>query len=185
MMIQWMGRIARQETVNSIYRYAVLGFLMLPVCSSVRADIVYSLSGQTIGNNSVSGTITTNGTIGAISASDIVSADLMVSSGDSSFPLDAVPLAFETVEATPTFLEWQGFGFDTIQFSDDVGGTGMNRWLLLRESATERVLIVNGALERVTVSPTPHVFAVVIPEPDSFLLILTGGIVVLACRPKR
>jgi hypothetical protein len=113
-----------------------VGFLFVSA-NTARADIVYNFVAETIGPYTVTGTITTDGTIGTLSTSDIVAWDLTAT--DDSNPSisfnTATGFAFvagSDLSATATQILFNFTGSDSSSF--DTGTTSGDSWHVETES---------------------------------------------------
>ena len=170
-------------------RAFLFALMMMLIClvRSAGAEITYQLVGQTAGDFSAEGTITTDGTLGVIDTTNLLSSEIWVLSPE----LPPIPLASEAIEflgviASPTSLQFDSFPAvnDPVVYfiaSDESQVTA--GWGLTSEPVSPprdiRGIGVDGMAFEEDIS-LPHTFAVV-PEPSGrtllwFTLALVGWV---------
>ena len=162
--------------------FAALLFLL--TAHVANADIVYTLVGQSASGFTATGTITTDGTIGVLSDTNIVSTAIFVDGNGA--PSIAAPVDdFFGVTATATTLNWDASSGDVF-----IGSPPINSWNLsyppMPGGSASLNITHNGSTGSVLAGP--GVFAVAIPEPSSFMFLgCIAGLVSISRRrhPSR
>jgi hypothetical protein len=180
---------------------AVLALAAMGACSApaLAADIRYAVN-QVADKASVTGYITTDGTLGAIGPAHIIDWQLFLNDGSNSDPLSSIGkftllpsssqvAGFSAFTATPTALLFDfdgeggalfqepviGSSINYLAFDSSVGGTGG------AYSAID--WRVNGALISIHYTGSPPV-ALAVPEPSTYAMLL-AGLVMLALPLRR
>ena len=150
---------------------AAILILATTLATPADANLVYALEGQVdAASFTATGTITTDGTLGALDASNIVSSMIMLSSpGPESVPVPNL-VSFTGVTATATELIYTSSDDTEVRFRDDEAFFGSS-WRLSPsgdDALTVNRLIVFEGLSAFppTNVTSPHTFAIV-PEPFS------------------
>jgi hypothetical protein len=202
-----LGRWNKQSTTMKklILKTTLLLATMLAVPMSAHAiAIVYSVN-QTIGSGSVLGTITTNGTIGALVASDVTAFSLDISSPSVSGGVpqrltqvsDSLFLVGPSLVASAGALTWNFAPEDgsTFKFTKNFSGLawcGANSGEVYTycEGRTVDVFTIQGdfdLFESAAQSGTVTIATAIapIPEPETYALMLAGLAVVGAAARRR
>jgi hypothetical protein len=179
---------------KSLWTISVL-LLFAATPTFLRADITYTVN-QTVGAGGVTGTITTDGTIGTLGATDIIGWNLLLNSGSSTITLTGPPSANSnvsnfgaellTASATQLFYNFGG----SVGAFFFVGPGNASTWCLGTGNPC-----VSPAGEGVRIDPVlvfsqntgdPAIATVTsTPEPGTSLLMLIGVGLVLAVMRKR
>lgn len=170
-----------------------LVFALLSGIQSASAGIIYDVfQGATPPFGvSISGTIETDGTIGAITASNIVSSDLKIAAYFNSGPvidnLASLPTLLADVEATATELRFTSLGNDKLRWT----GSGQTLWEIDMVNfgfGDQQNVMLRRANGGGSFSGQPgNVFATAtaIPEPGSFACCSLFSLGILARRRRR
>lgn len=166
-----------------------LGATCAAVAPAQAADITYAVN-QVADHASVTGYITTDGTLGLIGAANIVDWQLNLNDGSSSDPLSSIGkfqllpsgsqvADFSVFTATPTALLFDFNGTDGALFQNPVIGSGHNylafdSWVGGTGGAYKAIdWRVDGALVVLHYDGSPPV-ALAVPEPATYGMLLAG-----------
>jgi len=168
----------------------VLIALALTATTSYASTITYNVS-RTVGVGSVTGTIVTDGAIGVLSTGDIVTWNLVINNGSSSFNLlgptsgnnSAVLVQGGTnFTATPTGLFFNFSAPGIVLFQNPNIGSGINFWCLddptvhcdSHSSSEEVGLLSEVVAGREGNQQIASAVATPVPEPATFVLMAMG-----------
>ena len=168
----------------------LIHFLFIAICIPAQAgnkppdtqSVQELLNG--FANESVFGTIVTDGTIGVLGIANLLDVSLTATNGVANFSLSSVPSSFSGVSSIGNSLVYSGDVGTELLFMEDGGGTN-TLWQLSPSSTPGNVLKTifvdgSGGSEEVA---APYTFANAIPEPSSFILAL--GALCLAMGRRR
>jgi len=158
-------------------RGTLFALMMMLIClvRSAGAEITYQLVGQTAGDFSAEGTITTDGTLGAIDNTNLLTSEIWILAAElPPIPLASESLVFAGVIASPTSLQFDSspaVNDPQVAFGDD----SATLWLLTSEPTAPganhnfRAIAAHDEsyIEDITL---PHLFAAV-PEPPTATLL--------------
>jgi hypothetical protein len=173
----------------------VLLFATLVAPTAVRADTVYTVN-QTIGPGSVTGAITTNGTIGTLSAADIVGWNLTLNDGTNIADLilsnSAVVVGGDDLSATASNLSFNfsgtGFNYDFYFYGTSAGAVGelcYTAWSNCWGPTGVGLYDVGGDNLSVYIGETGNlVIATATPEPGTGGLMMLGIGLALGMRKR-
>lgn len=189
---------------SSISKICTLAALLFGAGLVHAGSIVYTVSssdfvpsGHILGLNggTVSGTIETDGTIGTLGPGDILSWSLLLNDGTGqSFTLNpgnsTATLTGTATTATASLLQ---FNYDTpddgalgyFEILDSTAGWGLG-FALPGSTANGGITNPDGALDIGILSfdPQPLTIGTVVPEPSTFLLLLSSALGMLAVRAR-
>lgn len=182
-------------------KVALAGFILSAsgLMSLANAGIVYELD-RDIGIGNVSGTITTDGTIGVLASGNVTDWELALFDGTDTFTLygtDNVSqnssLLIQSTGFTAT-IDSLFYNFDTglALFQSPSIGSGVNWWCLERDGCTGggqgENLKITGANQHTSYTGTQLIATAVndVPEPSMFVLFAFGvmGLGVMARRHR-
>ncbi len=180
--------------------FRLLGVLLMGAALGIAGNINFTIS-NAVGGGSVSGTITTDGTIGVLSSTDIVDWNLLISDGTNNFDLkgplsgnnSALDLSGTDLSETATQLLYNFSGSGFALFQNPVIGSGMNYFCMesvegcTGSPAGESLKIVFGGDNQFTSLSGTQVVASVggvsgVPEPSTLGLLSLGAVFLVGRR---
>jgi hypothetical protein len=179
----------------------VLGLVFMSAGSALAGDITYTMVNDTVDQNgySLTGTIVTDGTIGALAYTDIVSWQFTITGPGGPYTNSGTTSSrqtlLENITATATAIQLpMGVGFTgvgVLELGERTGGPVL-QWSNSNSTIPEYYASANSTFLWAVSPPTgygPGSWAVAtVPEPSSFILAGFGTVIGLAygwCRHDR
>ncbi len=188
------------KTIHSRAR-AILGALaaMTLAASALAAPITYGVN-QAIGAGSVTGTITTDGTLGTLSQADITGWSLLLSDGTNTFSLKSGSSAVYlqgsdvTADASHVYFDFSGADSGVLAFQQNLfsgshyycnATQAASFYCAPGESVVPTDVFSNPNFPRQALSGVQVIAsAAPVPEPAS-LVLMAGGVLALALRRRQ